>query len=78
MKLKLRVASEVNIGMTYSAKILGGGRGFGDACAFETFSNKVFPSLAIDTQRLKYVAYYETEHGDEGEREECCGSCAGR
>ena len=44
-KLKLRISNGVDVTRTFSASIRGGGRGFSDACALESHSNDVFPTI---------------------------------
>ena len=44
-KLRLRIANDVNIGRTFSASIRGGSRGYEDACALETHSNDIAPTI---------------------------------
>lgn len=46
-KIRFRHSNGVDLTATFSAKILGGGRGFIDACALESFSNKVFPCVRV-------------------------------
>ena len=44
-KIRFRHSNGVDLTATFSAKILGGGRGFIDACAMESFSNDVSPCI---------------------------------
>ena len=44
-KIKFRHSNGVDLNSTFSAKILGSSRGFGDKCAMESFSNDVTPTI---------------------------------
>ena len=44
-KLKLRIANNVDVCRVFSASIRGGQRGYDDACAVETHSNDVSPTI---------------------------------
>lgn len=44
-QIRLRHSNGVNLNRIFSAKLLGGGRGFNDALAMETFSNTESPTL---------------------------------
>lgn len=44
-KLRIRLANDVDIGKPFSASIRGGIRGYADACAVESHSNDVFPTI---------------------------------
>lgn len=44
-KLRFRNANDVDMGKTFSASIRGGKRGYPDACAIETHSNDVSPTI---------------------------------
>lgn len=44
-KLRLRIANEVDVNKVFSASIRGGVRGFHDACAIESHSNDVVPTI---------------------------------
>ena len=44
-KLRLRIANDVDICRVFSASIRGGQRGYDDACAVETHSNDVSPTI---------------------------------
>lgn len=44
-KIRLRIANNVDVARTFSASLLGGGRGYSDACALESRSNDVTPTI---------------------------------
>ena len=44
-KIRIRHTNGTDLQRTFSAKILGGGRGFEDAVALETFSNDIAPCI---------------------------------
>ena len=44
-KIVFRHSNGVDLTKTFSARIMGGCRGFGDACAMESFSNDVAPCV---------------------------------
>lgn len=43
--IRIRHTNGTDIGRLFSAKVLGGGRGFSDALALETFSNDFTPTI---------------------------------
>lgn len=45
MRFRIRHMNGVDVGKTFTAKLSGGVRGFGDAMALETFSNDVTPTI---------------------------------
>lgn len=45
MKLKLRIANNVDVNRTFSASLRGGVRGYADAVAVEAHSNDVCPCI---------------------------------
>lgn len=44
-EIRIRHTNGTDLTKTFSAKVLGGGRGFDDAVALETFSNDVSPTI---------------------------------
>ena len=44
-KIRIRHTNGTDLTRLFSAKILGGGRGFNDALALETFSNDFTPTI---------------------------------
>lgn len=44
-KLRLRIANNVDITKVFSASIRGGTRGYEDACAVESHSNEICPTI---------------------------------
>lgn len=44
-KLRLRISNGVDVTRTFSASIRGGARGYEDACAVESHSNDVSPTI---------------------------------
>lgn len=44
-KIRIRHTNGTDLSRMFSAKILGGGRGFADAVALETFSNDFSPTI---------------------------------
>lgn len=44
-KLRLRIANGVDVTKTFSASIRGGVRGYEDACAVESHSNDISPTI---------------------------------
>ena len=44
-KLRLRIANNVDITKVFSASIRGGARGYKDACAVESHSNEICPTI---------------------------------
>ena len=44
-KIRIRHPNGTDLSRLFSAKILGGGRGFADAVALETFSNDFTPTI---------------------------------
>lgn len=44
-KLRLRISNNVDVSQIFSASIRGGVRGYEDACAVESHSNDVFPTI---------------------------------
>lgn len=44
-KIRIRHTNGTDLSRLFSAKILGGGRGFADAVALETFSNDFTPTI---------------------------------
>lgn len=44
-KLRIRIANNVDVSKTFSASIRGGTRGYDDACAIESHSNDVSPTI---------------------------------
>lgn len=44
-KARLRLSNNVDLNCLFSAKIMGGVRGYDDALAVETFSNDIFPCV---------------------------------
>lgn len=44
-KIRIRHTNGTDLTRLFSAKILGGGRGFNDALALETFSNDFSPTI---------------------------------
>lgn len=44
-KLRFRIANNMDVTQPFSASIRGGSRGFVDACAVESHSNDVFPTI---------------------------------
>lgn len=44
-KIRIRHTNGTDLSRMFSAKILGGGRGFADAVALETFSNNYTPTI---------------------------------
>ena len=58
-KIRIRHTNGTDLSKTFSAKILGGGRGFGDALALETFSNDVSPTIKCIQGFTLIVEVYE-------------------
>lgn len=52
----LRHIKGVNLSKPFSAKILGGGRGFGYALAMETYSNEIAPTLRAAANNFIVIA----------------------
>ena len=60
--IRIRHTNDTDLSRTFSAKILGGSRGFEDACAMETFSNDFTPTLKcmsgftliVEVERVSY------------------------
>lgn len=44
-KIRIRIANNVDVTNVFSASILGGVRGYADACAVESHSNDVCPTV---------------------------------
>lgn len=44
-KIRIRHTNGTDLNRLFSAKLLGGGRGFDDAVALETFSNEFTPTI---------------------------------
>lgn len=61
-KLRIRIANNVDVGRMFSASIRGGKRGYDGACALESHSNDVFPTLrTIDGFTVIVVPYEKTQ-----------------
>lgn len=56
--LRMRIANNVDVGSPFSANILGGARGYADACAVETHSNVTVPCIRT-TEEFIVIGYYE-------------------
>ena len=61
MKLKLRIANNVNVTRTFSASLRGGVRGYADAVAVEAHSNEVCPCIKTVNGFTVIVEPYEQE-----------------
>lgn len=44
-KIRIRHTNGTDLTQTFSAKLMGGSRGFSDAIAMETFSNDMTPTI---------------------------------
>ena len=54
MKARIRNGHGVDLSRLFSAKCVGGVRGFADMCAFECVSNDIFPCLTVFNQ-FQYI-----------------------
>lgn len=55
-------ASNTDLGRTFSAHICGGGRGFENECALESYSNELFPTLKAVVGFTVIVEVYEKDN----------------
>ncbi len=62
-KLRIRIANNVDIGRVFSASIRGGQRGYEDACAVESHSNNVSPTIKTVEGFTVIVEPYEEDNG---------------
>ena len=63
-RLKLRIANRVDITRLFSASIRGGVRGYKDACALETHSNDVVPTIKT-VDGFTVICFYEDLNKEE-------------
>ena len=63
-KLRLRIANNVDVSKVFSASIRGGGRGYEDACAVESHSNDVCPTIKTVEEFTVIVEPYEDSKSD--------------
>lgn len=61
-KLRLRIANNVDCSRLFSASIRGGQRGYDDACAVETHSNDIAPTIKTVEGFTVIVEVYEEEN----------------
>ena len=64
--LKVRKTGGVDLGKTCSARIMGGARGFDDACAIEGFSNDLAPTIKC-LQGFTIIVEVEDEQDNRSE-----------
>lgn len=60
-KLRLRIANKVDVTRIFSASIRGGQRGYADACAVESHSNDVSPTIKTVEGFTVIVEPYDEE-----------------